>query len=30
MSVIDGALTNRASGNINLDPSLSNGFTGDF
>ena len=30
MSVIDGALTNRGSGNINLDPSLSNGFTGDF
>ena len=30
MSVTDGAGTNRGSGNINLDPSLSNGFTGDF
>ena len=30
MSVIDGASINRGSGNINLDPSLSNGFTGDF
>ena len=30
MSVTDGASINRGSGNINLDPSLSNGFTGDF